>query len=161
MIEVSISCFAFPSLVRRPSVRYSPLFGWILECFWVLKGNLSGVALVEGDAEVFATHGYEGTLAWSTILSSTSTQKRRGTGVPRLVKLKRTGRERFPFAKPLVSGRRVVGSRNSLKNSWVRASRAGVRAVGVYCNKLLRRSITSGPTCRRKIYEVSSVRKGS
>ena len=72
-------------------------------------------------------------------------------GVPLRVKLKSGGRAMFPFARPLVSGSRVAGSRSSSKNSWVRASRAGVRAVGVYCNKFLRRSITSGPTCRRKI----------
>jgi hypothetical protein len=75
-----------------------------------------------------------------------------GGGVPLRVKLKSGGRAMFPFARPLVSGSRVAGSRSSSKNSWVRASRAGVRAVGVYCNKFLRRSITSGPTCRRKIY---------
>ena len=74
--------------------------------------------------------------------------------VPLRVKLKRGGRLRFPCARPLVSGSRVSGSRSSSKNSWVRASRAGRRAVGVYCNKFLRRSMTSGPTCRRKIYDI-------
>ena len=74
-----------------------------------------------------------------------------GIGIPRLVKLNRGGRARFPLASPLVSGSLVSGFRSSSKNSWVRASRAVNRAVGVYCNKFLRRSIASLLTWRRKI----------
>jgi hypothetical protein len=75
-----------------------------------------------------------------------------GRDIPRFVKLKRGGRVRFPLASPLVSGSLVAGSRTSSKNSWVRASRAASLAVGVYCNKFLRRSIASVLTCRRKIW---------
>jgi hypothetical protein len=72
--------------------------------------------------------------------------------IPRSEKLNNGGRLRFPLDRPLVSGSRALGSRSSSKNSCVRASRAGRRAVGVYCNKFFRRSMTSAPTCRRKIY---------
>lgn len=126
--------------------------------------------LVQCYAEVFLSHGYECIEIESEVWSSVRRNEfmiqlwfdghfythqlsmETIRGVPLRVKFKSGGRARFPFARPLVSGRRVAGSRRSSKNSWVRASRAWRRAVGVYCNKLLRRSMTSGPTCRRKIY---------